>query len=371
MRSQIPTEIDFLDHATGGGQLNFGLHAILGPSPSAKTTLGVMIAAEGAKSQHARAVRGDTAGQWVLISPVQSKDDLLRLALSHIAKIPRDTIDSLQFSQVRQSRGYETERALTLAAPDGTILSEQERIDEALGIYGGHLSIFAFPNRIAFGKGRKPIDCVQSTIDLLKQRGPVAGIVIDDVGQLIRSWMDHVGKPMRQQSWFMRDFLAGLSWTALYNQCPVWVMHQLRGAVNKYSPATPQHHSDAAECKPFGKGLDVAVCLGTMNRETGQMLLNCTKLPAELGKPPDPTIIKFDSLFASVVSVPGARLTTDRWVIQGDTSLVICGDHSRELVRERVQRARQEAIAAQEVLEAAVELEKHSEVTPSLKLPVE
>jgi hypothetical protein len=317
MMERIPTGIDFIDSALGGGQLARGLHGVLGPFGGGKTTLGIMIAVAGARLQHQQFLANKRAGRWVLFSIGQGGNEISSLIFSNAARLDR----GLCFSQ--PDRG-------NLARHSRAIPEAQERVVMASRILERqlrHVDLDAYSASAPI-----PIRYLTGYLDAVAAEGPISGVVVDYVGRLISRYVGDSDKRLRRQSFLIRNFIEqSRSCIAARFSCPVWLIHQLRGAANQRSPGTPQHHLDGADCRHFGDDLDVCFCLGTRDRQSRGVLLSCTKAP--LNKLPEPEVLVFESAFAALKRAPNLRLSRNlaKIVPAGSTS-VECDDHTRALL---------------------------------------
>jgi KaiC/GvpD/RAD55 family RecA-like ATPase len=83
----IPTNISFVDRLLNGGHYRGKIHGLLGTVGVGKTTLGAMIAAEGALREHYQG----NSGAWYFITLDQRASEIRWHMLSHGAKIKRES----------------------------------------------------------------------------------------------------------------------------------------------------------------------------------------------------------------------------------------------------------------------------------------
>ena len=109
------TGIDFLDQCLSPPGSPAVLYGLLGPIGVGKSTLGAMIAVEGAKAEYARRLRGEVSRTWVYLNLDGNPSDVQERLFSHAAKISRIEPDRRSVLQCLSSTGacrdYEVERA--------------------------------------------------------------------------------------------------------------------------------------------------------------------------------------------------------------------------------------------------------------------
>lgn len=330
MTSQITTGITFLDTALGSGQLLSGVHGLLGPIGGGKTTLGIMIAVEGAREQHARAIRGETSGRWILIGAEESADRIMRLVWSYAAKIDREAF--ARSSGLNESlTQYEQERANELPKSNGAVLNELERFALARPVIENFFYLSDWCG-VDFCGAPEPINSLVAEIERLSQHFPIAGVVIDYVGLFVEGFIASNKIDWRRESGLIRAFVANAKrHIAERLSCPVWLIHQLTGSANQRHPLVRPTYLDAKECRYFGDDLDVCVALGTKDRDSGCFLLFCSKTPMSTSRPP--ALVTFDPNFAALKGAHGFRVSrTLRQIVEADGCNVECDARTRTIL---------------------------------------
>jgi RecA/RadA recombinase len=277
--NRIPTRISYLDRVLRGGNLARGVHGLLGPIGVGKTTLGTMIAVEGAQHQHF----AGQSGRWVFVSIDERIPTIVSRAVSHGAQISRQLAD-----QITPSATLEPERLST----------EIAKLQRFMPVLVNHFATIDLSAE-QFGGRTSPMQSIVDRIVQLECR--VAGVVIDYAGIAVRRHVAARGFRengiARRLSHFVAESRTGI---ARRFECPVWIIHQLNGEANRNSPCVTPHHRNAAGCRSFGKELDACITLGTMDRQSHCMLIGVTKAPAD----PEiqiPTVLSYHPQFATIV----------------------------------------------------------------------
>jgi hypothetical protein len=336
---KISTGIAFLDSLLDGGQLACGLHGLLGTIGSGKTTLGSMIAIEGARIEYERARRKEQAGRWVFVTVDQPATQIEQLAISHAARIRRTAVDGrTPISEELDAWACETQGDAGAAVTSNS--SERQRLQWLHPLRCNHLHLVDLSILRHFDGSPHPVDYLSRRIKMLAVSTPIAGIVVDYVGLLVNNFNfppTSDGSP-RKSSTLIRQFVAkARNQLARQFDCPVWLIHQLNGAANGMSPVAVQHHQDAAECKHFGDALDTCLCLGRKD-QTGAVLLNCSKA-LSVDELPPPVLLEFDPNFASLIPAVTNRVSvTLSRVIEKGSAEVKIGKETRERMLARIAR---------------------------------
>ena len=261
LEDKIPTGVDFIDRALGGGQNPGQVYGLLGPIGVGKSTLGAMIAAEGALMQtlHTRDVERE--GVWVFVTLELNSRSILDMAVSHIAKLDRTVLQRIYFPSdlCQLSRDF------------SSITDEQlRRIDELLR----HLHIIHISNE-CFRSEAAPVQTIRNRLNDLTS---VSGIVIDYAGTAVSQYIELHGLHERNASRLLQEFLADCrSLLARHYSCPVWVIQQLNGTASSRSASALQSHLDASNCRHFGDNLDACFVLGTQDPVSKCFEVHCSK----------------------------------------------------------------------------------------------
>lgn len=301
------TGIDYLDRCLSTSGPRGRLYGLLGPIGVGKSTLGAMIAVEGAKMAHARQIAGQMPGTWVYVNLDGAKSDIEERLISHAAKISRNEPERdcvLQDLSCSGSwRPYELERTADLPHSDEGLLGERERlVDFGDRLWRRHLVLVDLSDAV-WPQVPGPGVTIADGLEHIGSDRRIAGVVIDYVGRAVKDYVgDDFSRISDEIARFMDDCRRQIAnrWN-----CPVWLIHQLNGEANKKRPGDVQHHRDAADCRRFGDTLDGCFVLGQRDLVAGALLLQCTKSSIE---PPGPTILRFDPNFATLIPAEGLRV---------------------------------------------------------------
>ncbi len=303
------TGIDFLDQYLPHSQPANLVYGLLGPIGVGKSTLGAMIAVEGAKKEYARRLAGSTSGTWVIVNFDGSETDVLERIVSHGAKISRSQRyrRSIQenLSRIWANHLYELKRKEELPQAKGILFGETERLRYFTAhLWNQELHLLHLASE-GISRAEPLVQTISGHIERLVQHRRIAGVVIDYVGMAVREYVGH-DSPYWELSHEICSFVSdSREQIAERWDCPVWLVHQLNGAANQNRPGIVQHHNDASECRRFGEGLDACFTLGTRDSQTAAFQIACTKSPTE---PPGPTILQFDPDFATLRKAENLRV---------------------------------------------------------------
>ena len=302
------TGIDFIDPCLGPVRPGGQLYGLLGPIGVGKSTLGAMIAVEGAKRAYAGQMVSEMPATWVYVNIDGKASDMQERLISHGAKISRNETsrdrDGLlaNLSTNENYHAFETERRAELPHREDLLLGETERlIDFSSRVYGRHFRLVDLDS-VEWGR-TQPSQRIAERLGCMALDVQIAGVVIDYVGRAVKDFVDP-------------DFFRIPAETIRFIQgcrrqivdrwnCPVWLIHQLNGEANQKKPGAMQHHRDAADCGSFGENLDACFVLGQRDRISGAFLLQCTKSSIQ---PPEPAILRFDPHFATLRQTEDLRV---------------------------------------------------------------
>jgi|GEM_PF-4896205 len=240
----FPTNLPFLDCAMEGGHAAGEVNVLLGPMGAGKTTLGIMLAVEGARQGYQ--ITKDSGSQVhelaFFVSYEPPMRELRRRALSYAAQIPRKRLEKMgpaalkSLSTKKTLLVYEKNLFHEAIQAGHVVLGEQERAGRAIEWLNNHLVAFDMSGHDAHhpGAGDGYVAEVARLIkDRLRRQGNKAKprlIVIDYVGAMARRHLAATNKDER----CLRHLVAGAPLQAANLlahafDCPVWLLHQLSG----------------------------------------------------------------------------------------------------------------------------------------------
>lgn len=301
--------VDFIDRRLGPVRPGGQLYGLLGPIGVGKSTLGAMIAVEGAKRALTRHTKGEKPGAWIYINLDGSKADVEKLLLSHGAKISRNELDRdrdgllTNLSTNENYHVYETDRRAELPHKEDVLLGEAERlVDFSSRLQARHLRLVDLDS-VEWGQATRPSQCIAEGLEYMTLVVRIAGVVIDYVGVAVK---EYIGREYQGLSGEISQFIYECRRQIADRwNCPVWLIHQLNGEANQKKPGAMQHHRNAADCDSFGENLDACFVLGQRDRVSGAFLLQCTKSSIQ---PPEPAILRFDPHFATLRQTDDLRV---------------------------------------------------------------
>jgi len=290
----IPTGISFIDSLLDGGVKNGDVNIILGPTGVAKTLLGVQLATEYAKRQYA-IENNNGKGKLSLIFSYEDDLQSIRIRImSCAARIHRYRLETLfnldQLSTTGNLQPYESQFYDQQGIYDQKLrLGEKERYSAAAVWVNEFMRVVDFSgSTVTSVGGSGGIPEIAGTIDMICDmcNRQVGLVIIDWAGMSVRRYLRLEGR-IDRLSIELIDYVDNVSKQIAnkYN-CPVWVLHQLRGQANKKPPTVVLDHTDAEWCSSFAVNATNALVLGTKDRETSTCLLAATKTRRGASKPP-------------------------------------------------------------------------------------
>jgi len=273
----VKTGVPFIDEVFGGQRVG-DCNGILGPTGGGKTTLAVHMAVANAKQAWAEAVQAGTEPDvTVFITAEESALKLRPRFWSAFYRIPRAKLDNLEdWSRLTQPGSLDP---YELKMQDGQAhkLSEIERYAAYSPQMEASLQLFDLSGSEEFpNAGIGYVDEIVSYLSRVERK--IRTVYIDYAGIFCERYM--WAKKLDESSY--RYLLKTFG-----DQCrqkisakfgaTTWVLHQLRGAVNKSKPEKLMHHSEAGESADFANNMAICGCLGTADPLTGCRRLNWSK----------------------------------------------------------------------------------------------
>lgn len=303
-----PIGLSFFDRITeGGGQLG-EVYVLLGPTGGGKSILSLQICTTGASL--AANNPGDPVydGWNVYFSYEMPEKDIMQRAVAQAARIPFIRIKDISqglanFAGPEDSPSYEQE----LFGDNIFVPCERERYIQAIDTLNNNFRIVDFSGNSQHGGVTYGYGGIEEIVDYLKELEdstgrPIRTIVIDWVGAMIQKQaiannadISKIYTP--ELNSFVNRVQSKIS---IPFNCMVWSVHQLSPSVAKTKPGKSLHHSDAAYCKSFAEYAWFAFTLGTQDRETGALVLSCTKARRASPKSTRPVVLKIDDTVSFV-----------------------------------------------------------------------
>jgi len=301
-----PTGLQFIDLFTRG-QRRGDANGLLGVYGGGKTTLGLQIAVESARLA---AAEGNQELS-VYLSYEESESKVLPRIWANAGSIRKAKLESVfveenwdLLSTLTNLEPYE--RELTGSAP-GMVLSESERWDQARTLLDGHFVLFDMSGSENYpGAGAGYVDEIVGLLERLvrDRNASLRTVIVDYAGLVCRRHME--ANDIAEER--LRYFLGGLGDTlrrqvANRFNCTVWLLQQLNAEQPTKSPTTLLHHTNAAEARNFAENLAVCGCLGTIDRSTGCLMLNWSKVRYHSERTRPAPILQIDQHFCRFVDV--------------------------------------------------------------------
>jgi hypothetical protein len=282
MVALTPVNVSFLDDFMGG-QAGGEVYGMLGPTGVGKTTLGCMIAVEGAFYQQSVASVESEAGHWYYVTYEAPVDPDIRFQImSYAAVIERTTLfKGLELSTSDNLKDYEKIRWKAALEAGLKVEGEKERLARVAPKLRKNLWTVDMSGSLEENPtiGSGGVDEIVDFLNAEKEQGKkIAGVVIDYVLIAVKRQMDREGISYDQ----LRHFVGGYGdkarmKLARHFNCPVWLLHQLTGEANMRAPTAKQHHAMAAEAKNFADNLWYCFNLSTKHLEYNTCLISCSK----------------------------------------------------------------------------------------------
>lgn len=260
----------------------------LAPYGCGKTNFSVDLAASNSSFLSAA---GDPDQVVLYVSTEPTVEELRERLLANLALIPRSRVirvtrtpgSSVRFSnqstpgagsqlQIGSPDYYDTayETHLFGADSENVFRSERQRIEEAISLVRQRLVLVPFmpvegaPER-GFGGVAEMIPLIDIALD---GRRPYL-IIVDHMSALAQRLADKMkGEAQSAFTAAVKRTVLDLrdNLTSRY-AAPMWVAHQIKGALTKAKPTQIFHHSEAAGSSQIGEFADMVLCTGTLQEE--------------------------------------------------------------------------------------------------------
>ncbi len=333
MKSQLCTHTPFLDRVLGDGLNNEGVFGILGPTGVGKTHLAMMIAVNSATMGDPFSEPLPSSKRWVLFDTESPKQTSLSRAMSHAARIKRDSFtDGLRDDIVGQPTWYENERD-DIPTVNGRRISERTRYKVVArhlnSVFQLYSSDYLIPETAEYRNSaasselddtRSPVNVTSRIDECLRDRsrdGHLGGIVIDSVSHLCQL---AESSSKKQRAWLKRFIGFKCRKWAHQFRCPVWVVNQLSGEACSYSTTAIPSPRNSARYKGFIDDVDACLVLGTRCPDTDVFGVYSCRAQEDLEEVA-PVAVTFDPHFATIVEAKGKKRSreTQTWVEDGIT----------------------------------------------------
>lgn len=279
-----PINVPFLD-VFMGGQAGGEAYGVLGPTGCGKTTIGIMIAVEGALYEQMQVQqKGGVLGHWYFFSYESPVDPEIRIRMiSYATQVSRETLfNSHEPSTADALKDYERRLWHDNIKAGEKVHGEKERLELA----GPKLRHNLWPVEMSGALkdcphvGSGGVEEIADYLAMEQDNGRrIAGVVIDYVGIAVKRQMESEGVGFDH----IRHYVGGYGdkarrLLATQFNCPVWLLHQLTGEANMRSPTSKQHHAMAAEAKNFADNLWYCFNIGTKQAAPDQKGLSLCHL---------------------------------------------------------------------------------------------
>lgn len=271
------------------GQVDPEVYGLMGPFGSCKSTLGYMLHVEAAKYFYAHDRHPDLVPRVAVIVSFEDQLKVIQArTLGYLAQIERRSIENMRgslknLSQPGNLLPYERQLFAADIASGQHVRSEYERATDAVRLLNAHTLFIDLtgndPNRR--GQGTGGIEEIARIIAKACHARKVrpGHVVIDYVNAMARRQLSAPDSPYGLDD--MRHIinatpLAAKNAIATQFHSPVWLIQQLSGEANSFSPTTLADYTHAAEARSFAENLDFCFSVSKPSIDN-VALFGCTK----------------------------------------------------------------------------------------------
>lgn len=342
-----PTGLKFLDKYMSGGTKAKEIYGLMAPYGTCKTTLAVMLWCNAAKDCAARLnsedfktkhpEKANKVGLTFLVTyeaPLNS--EIRHRALAYMGTIARESLEAMGNVGMEALNGMDPKEyeqwEFKDELKDGLFRSEKQRALDAINILNKHTVCLDMtgddPNFPNAGNGgiaeiRKRIKAEIKSREDREKLNPsgaipteyyVEQIIIDYWGAMLER--DHTLSENKNSYEDAKSasklVLKAKTQLSIYFDCHVWILNQLTGQANSYSPMKELHHTDAKGCSSFAENLDFSFQIGNLTTESiGKIHCSKHRRSGKLSS----SLIKVEGRFNRVV-------TPDNYMIDSRGKLV-------------------------------------------------
>ena len=278
------TGVDFIDKFITG-LVNGYTYSYLGPTGSAKTSLGIQLAVTYALKLRDRWLSGGRKTPLGQVFYVTTEDGLnaiqLRM-LSHGAVVDRDRLSGKsKIPLTTKDTLSPDDRKLTEHPRFKAAFSETDRVRMMQRRFQDNLKVIDLRDDSIIPRGVHPITYIQQQIDRAVNTADnntyCALVIIDHCETLIGRLRTLADKGMSRWEVIeklpedIRDQLA------THFDCPVWAVHQVSGQANEKGTTARINHTDGKGSKSWGTYFHVCFSISKVDRENNQCRLQITK----------------------------------------------------------------------------------------------
>jgi hypothetical protein len=295
----LTSGVPFVDALVDGGFANKLAYSLMGPFGSCKTTLAVQLSVTMARIQSKRWRYGGRKlpiGKVFFVTGEESPTMLRYRAIAHAANIERDVLMGKAINGHFRQLSYGADLCdrdrfefVELISKGIAVPSEQERKRQAEYALNENWRLLDFrsnaPTEGSASATLYPTTRIVQTINSVLETDALngkpsfcAGVIIDYAGTLIDDYiMLRMHCTDRESQRFLERFpkAAKLEIADALN-CPVIILHQLRGESNAKREGVVAKHTDAAGSKSWGANFDYCLQISVPTRE-GICMLGCSK----------------------------------------------------------------------------------------------